>query len=91
MTETARTDTNRVGRIVYRERPATPRPAQSGYGTSPTEFLIQYRADNGRLHWHRVFAMSYGNGATLYIRSGGRTVLLDIDTQHKLAAAREGK
>lgn len=62
-----------------------PRSGQtvSGYGRKiPTRYMIRY---SGR--WHRVYAMSYGNAASVYIVSKGETLFLDTDTEHNV----EGK
>ncbi len=57
----------------------------SGYGGRiPTDRMIQYRTMTGN-RWHRVFAMVYGNSGSLYIRSGGRVLFLDTDTEYSLS------
>jgi len=54
----------------------------SGYGGAvPTRTMILYR---GR--WRRVYAMAYGNGSTLYVREGGRDLVLDAQTAELVSA-----
>lgn len=53
----------------------------SGYGAAiPTRYMVRYG-----WRWHRVRAMVYGNSGSLYIRSSGTDLFLDIDTEYRLA------
>lgn len=63
---------------------STPRPLKgqtvSGYGGAvPTGHMIRYLGV-----WRRVFAMSYGNAPTLYVRVRGADHLLDDATARRL-------
>lgn len=67
-----------------------PRSGQtvSGYGGKiPTRHLVRYAGTDGRARWHRVYVMVYGNSGSAYIVSGGRTLHLDTDTEHRLSDA----
>jgi len=56
----------------------------TGYGSKiPTAYMIKYRR-----HWHRVYAMVYGNAASIYIHSLGEDLFLDTDTEHSLQEAK---
>jgi hypothetical protein len=64
-----------------------PRSGQtvSGYGGKvPTRYMLKYA---GR--WHRVYAMAYGNSASVYIVSGGQDLFLDTDTEHRVEKHRD--
>lgn len=55
----------------------------SGYGGKiPTRYGIHYA---GR--WRRVYAMAYGNAASLYVVYHGAPVFLDVETEHGAHAA----
>jgi hypothetical protein len=62
------TDPARVLEIT--QAPASEWRTQSGYGTFPTR--------------HRVYALCYGNSASLAIKVNGDMVFIDHDTSHKL-------
>lgn len=52
----------------------------TGYGGKiPTRYMVKYA---GR--WRRVYAMSYGNSASLYIVVGGQDALLDLTTEERI-------
>ena len=52
----------------------------SGYGGMiATVHMIQYA---GR--WHRVYAMQYGNAASVYIRTKDGNLFLDSDTEFEI-------
>lgn len=56
----------------------------TGYGGKiPTRYRITYR---GRTR--RVYAMCYGNSASVYVIVGGAVAFLDTDTEHALEAVR---
>lgn len=58
-----------------------------GYGCTGTEIMLRYRHTNGRRYWHRVYALCYGNGASLTIELEGEMIFLDIETQHRVDRA----
>lgn len=63
----------------------TPKGGQTvtGYGGAiPTAHKIKYLEI-----WRRVYAMAYGNAATLYVKVKGEIVALDSDTAHLLRDA----
>jgi hypothetical protein len=62
----------------------TPRSGQTvtGYGGAmPTPYMIRYAN-----RWQRVKVMQYSNAGSAYIRTGGRNLFLDIDTEYALQA-----
>lgn len=63
--------------------PVAPRnPYPTGYGAKiPTRYRIQY----GTLRWRRVYVMQYGNAGSPYITHSGTPLMLDNDTEHRLA------
>lgn len=66
----------------------TPQPTYgqtvSGYGGKiPTRYMVKYCN-----RWKRVYAMSYGNSASLYIITSGQDVFLDGTTESKLEELR---
>lgn len=67
----------------------TPRsPFVTGYGAKiPTRYMLRYNTKR----WHRVYMMQYGNAGSAYILVGGTVHHLDIDTEYRLAALRDGK
>lgn len=79
MADVTYTDPSRVTRNCVTAVPAH-RQSASGYGDKiPTRHMIEY---DGR--WRRVYAMAYGNGATVYIVVKGANLVLDVDTQNTL-------
>lgn len=63
--------------------PGAPRYGQTGTGHGgqiPTAHMIEYLGV-----WRRVYAMAYGNSASLYVKVQGADVFLDPDTQHLLS------
>lgn len=53
----------------------------SGYGPKlPTPYLVHY---DGR--WRRVYAICYGNAASVYLVHGGSRVFLDVATECALS------
>jgi hypothetical protein len=65
-----------------------PRSGQtaSGYGGKvPTRYMLKYAG-----YWHRVYAMAYGNSASVYIIVKGEDFFLDTDTEYNLQALRDG-
>lgn len=87
------TDPTRVTDVKITDAPMA--RSASGYGRKlPTRYMIRYRAgqcDETRGRWHRVYAMQYGNAGSLYVRTGGHDAFLDIDTEYRLRAARDGE
>lgn len=72
---------------VHVDREA-PRSGQtvSGYGGKlPTPYRLTYAGRN-----RRVYAMCYGNAASLYVIVGGAVAHLDTVTEYRLEAARDG-
>jgi hypothetical protein len=66
-----------------------PRSGQTvtGYGGKiPTRYRLTYAGRN-----RRVYAMSYGNAASLYVIVGGAVAHLDTDTEHHIMAARDAR
>lgn len=64
-----------------------PRSGQtvSGYGGKlPTSYRLTYAGRN-----RRVYAMCYGNAASLYVMVGGAVAHLDTDTEYRIMAARD--
>ena len=56
-------------------------PYASGYGRKiPTAHRVRYGT-----RWHRVYVMCWSNSGTAYILSGGETLVIDIETQHRLS------
>lgn len=76
------TDPARVVEIT--EAPFSEWRTQDGYGTFPTRHMIRYQRDNGRAYVHRVYALCYGNGASLAIKVNGDMVFIDHDTSYRL-------
>jgi hypothetical protein len=65
-----------------------PRSGQtvSGYGGKlPTAYRLTYYGRN-----RRVYAMCYGNSASLYVIVGGDVAHLDAITEHRIESARDG-
>ncbi len=60
------------------------RGTQSGYGTFPTQHMISYQHDNGRAYSHRVYALCYGNSASLAIKIDGGLAFIDSATWDRL-------
>ena len=63
---------------------SVPRSGQTvtGYGGAiPTRYMVRYAN-----RWQRVKVMQYGNAGSAYIRTGGRDLFLDIDTEYALQA-----
>jgi hypothetical protein len=59
----------------------------SGYGGKiPTRYRLTYAGRN-----RRVYAMSYGNSASLFVMVGGDVAHLDTLTEHRLMAARDAR
>lgn len=84
MAETVKhTDPSRVLAVSIVD--VSPRMTQSGYGTFPTQHMISYQHDNGRAYPHRVYALCYGNGASLAIKIDGGLAFIDQDTWDRLA------
>lgn len=77
------TDPTRV--LVVSIVDAPPRRTAADYGTFPTRHMINYQHDNGRVYPHRVYALCYGNGASLAIKIDGGVAFIDLDTQERLA------
>lgn len=48
----------------------------------PTRYMLTYAGRE-----RRVYAMSYGNAASVYVVVAGNDVFLDTDTEHALMAA----
>jgi hypothetical protein len=66
---------------------SVPRSGQtvSGYGGKvPTPYMLKYAGI-----WHRVYAMAYGNSASVYIIVKGEDFFLDTDTEYRLMDLRE--
>jgi hypothetical protein len=58
----------------------------SGYGGKlPTRYRLTYAGRN-----RRVYAMCYGNAASLFVIVGGAVAHLDTITEHALEVARDG-
>lgn len=88
MEQVKRTTPDRVGRIHYRVL-ATNKGRADGYGQTPTGWLVKYTHDNGKAWWHRVYALCYGNGSSLVIKSGGENLFIDTETEQRLTEYRE--
>lgn len=75
-----RTDPSRVTAVLSDLR--TPyHYSASGYGRKiPTRYRVRY--DN---RWRRVYAMCYGNAASVYITVDGAPAFLDIATEYALS------
>lgn len=86
MSELKRTEPARVEAMRADSEAPRSGGTVSGYGGRiPTAYRLQYRGADGRVRWHRVRAMVYGNSAALYIvANGGQTLHLDTDTEHAL-------
>jgi hypothetical protein len=65
--------------IKTAEAPVSGRTVSGYGGRVPTSHMVQYLGA-----WRRVYAMAYGNGASLYIRVAGEPVHLDADTLSQL-------
>ncbi len=77
------TDTNLVSGMSI-DSESRRNPYVTGYGGMiPTAYRIRYAGYD-----RRVYAMCYGNSASLYLRVKGSDHFLDIDTEHKLDAFR---
>lgn len=49
---------------------------QSGYGSRiPTDYVVTYKGRD-----HRVYCRIFSNSGTLYIRSGGERIPVDIES-----------
>jgi len=58
-----------------------PNPYASGYGSKiPTRYWLYYQN-----RWRRVYVMQYANSGTAYILVKGEQLVLDIDTEYRLA------
>jgi hypothetical protein len=74
------TDPAMVNAVVRDLNPPRSRSV-SGYGADiPTAYRIRYGT-----RWHRVYAMQYGNAASVYIRKAGADLFLDIATEYALS------
>jgi hypothetical protein len=65
-----------------------PRSGQtvSGYGGKiPTRYMLKYAGI-----WRRVYAMAYGNSASVYIIVKGEDFFLDTDTEYRLEKLTNG-
>lgn len=80
MTVLLRTDPAKIISLVQDLKP--PRnPSRDGYGDKlPTSYRI--KLDDNR--WRRVYAICYGNAASVYVNSAGHRLFLDIDTEYAL-------
>lgn len=57
-------------------------PTASGYGRKiPTQYMLKL-AGKGR--FHRVYAMCYGNGSSLYVERGGVVHFLPTSTEYRI-------
>lgn len=62
-------------------------PYRTGYGRKiPTGYSL--RIGN---RWHRVYAMCYGNLATLYVLKGGDELVLGTETEYVLECYARGQ
>jgi hypothetical protein len=53
----------------------------TGYGGKiPTRYMVRYGA-----RWHRVYMLLYSNAGIAYIVSGGVALILDDNTEWRLA------
>lgn len=77
------TDTLTYGAVADAKADATaaPNPYATGYGSKiPTRYWVRLTTDSPASGWRRVYAMQYGNAASLYILSrGGEVFLSDTD------------
>ncbi len=73
------TDTLTYGAVADAKADATapPNPYAYGYGSKiPTRYWVRLTTDPATGPWRRVYAMCYGNAASLYILSRGGEVFL---------------
>ena len=82
------TDPARVTDIEYAPMPhhlAGLQWTASGYGRKlPSRWRVRYRHMDDSLRWHRVYVTLYSNAGTAWIGIGGKRLVLDIDTEHRL-------
>lgn len=91
MDEILRTDPERVVDIKRTDPPRRGLTATGYGGRIPMQWMLHYRGQDGRLRWHRVYAMVYGNSGAPYINAdGGHRYHLDIDTEHRIESVKEG-
>lgn len=74
-----RTDPSLTTEVRVTEQPTYGRTVTGYGGKLPTRYMVKYA---GR--WRRVYAMSYGNSASIYIVVKGEDYFLDTDTEYRL-------
>ena len=73
---------------VHVEDSAPHNPYATGYGAQiPMPYRLTFT--DGRTR--RVYAVCYGNAASLYVRIDGETRYLDTDTEYALQDARDAR
>lgn len=79
MPDISYTDNEKVSALVHDFYPPV---ARGYYGAQlPTSYRLQY-SDN---RWHRVYAICFGNSASLYVLVLGQRLFLDTNTEYQLA------
>lgn len=74
------TDTSLVTEVKATQQPTYGQTADGYGGKIPTRYMVRYA---GR--WRRIYAMAYGNSASLYVVVGGQDLHLDQTTDERLS------